>query len=130
MKYRSKYEYTNEFSKRHVWTVIGRHGAIHLHISEVSMGSDKPDSISGGVEYHYRVPPEYMSDDAPSHDRCSILQGPCWHDGTSSWATDHWIPLWQAAPHEHDRMFELLQGAMEKHITAEWIKVKEATDGF
>ena len=111
MKYRSKYEFTTDFSTpNHVWTVIGRHLAIHLHISEL-----KDHGPSGGIEYHYREPPEHMKDDAPSQDRCWLLKAPCWHDGSSMQVTDYWIPQWQKSPHDHARMLALLEIAMEKH---------------
>ena len=111
MKYRSKYEFAIEFDiPRHVWTVVGRHLAIHLHISEL-----KDHGPSGGIEYHYRQPPEHMKDDAPTQDQCWLLKAPCWHDGSSMQATDYWIPQWQKSPHDIARMFALLEMTMEKH---------------
>lgn len=109
MKYRSKYEYSRPFGNpTHVWSVIGRHLAIHLRI--VDLGDH---GLSGGIELHFREPPEYMAEDAPSHDRCELLQGPCWHDGSSMQATERWIPFWQLAPHEHERMFRELEAEIE-----------------
>lgn len=26
------------------------------------------------------------------HNDCSITGGDCWHDGTSLWAREHWLP--------------------------------------
>ena len=108
-KYRCKYEYTN--AKRHVWSVVGRHLAIHLHISEPLPGMDYEPS--GGIEIHYRQPPHYMEDDPPSHENCMFLGGPCWHDGSSHAASEVWIPRWQANPHDHERMFDLLKGEVQ-----------------
>lgn len=119
MKYRSKYEFCIEFgNEKHTWSVIGRHLAIHLHISVLA-----DHGPSGGIEYHYRQPPEHMQNEAPSNDVCWLLKAPCWHDGSSMQVTDLWIPRWQQAPHDHARMFDLLEGAAEEHTmtTLEWL---------
>ena len=90
---------------------MGRHLGISLNIA-VYAGDP-----SGGIEYHYREPPEHMQDEAPSHDHCWLLKAPCWHDGSSTLVTDFWIPRWLEAPNDHVRMFKL----MEEAITARQI---------
>ncbi len=105
-----KYEYSNRFgTPRHCWTCIGRHGAMHLHISGPYTHSGS-ETWSAGLETHYRQPPEYMADDAPSHEKCWLLGCPCWHDGTSLYASGHYLPLWMSNPHDHEAMFLHLQG--------------------
>jgi len=104
---RCKYTYEDDaFAKRHIWTCIGPLGALHLHISEYS---EKDHEASGGIEVHYRHPPDYMQDKAPSQDECWLLKCPCWHDGSSMAASDRWIPLWQGAPNDHDGIFRALR---------------------
>ncbi len=121
MKFRNKYEFSMEIhNPRHVWSVIGRHLAIHLHISDLGnlLGKEACDRYSGGIEIHYRQPPDYMKDDAPSNDRCWLLKAPCWHDGSSLQVTERWIPHWlelRGAPDEHERMFALLEAEIENH---------------
>ena len=137
MKYRCKYEFTAEFSERHTWSIVGRHLGIHLHITDLSKmpGVDLDGRLSGGVEYHFRQPPEHMKDEAPSQDRCWLLKAPCWHDGSSMQVSDVWIPHWlefRGAPDEHARMFRLLEREVEEHAmtTLETVsKLKEAQDG-
>lgn len=108
MKYWSRYEFSNNFDNpHHTWIVIARHLAVSLNISVFK------DNPSGGIEYHYREPPEHMKDDAPSHNPCSILGAPCWHDGSSMQATEIWIPRWQESPHDHVRMLTFLEAAIE-----------------
>jgi hypothetical protein len=63
----------------------------------------------GGLETHYRSPPDYMGNSAPSHDHCHILKSPCWHDGTSLYASERLIPEWLADRHNHDAIFEMLK---------------------
>lgn len=104
-KYVCEYKYENRFnSPLHSWTCIARHGAIQLRISEY-----KPGEWSGGLEIHYRQPPEYMADNAPSHEKCWLLGQPCWHDGTSLYVSETVIPFWLSDKSNHDRMFEFLQ---------------------
>jgi hypothetical protein len=110
MKFRCKYTYEKPWGNpQHVYTVLGRHGAMHFHVTD--MGEAKEDlwiRYSGGLEVHYRTPPDYMADAAPSQDKCWLLKCPCWHDGTSLYASERVIPFWLAAPNDHERMFQFL----------------------
>jgi hypothetical protein len=84
---------------------------LHLHISEMVDGY-KPEygpETSGGIGIHYRTPPDYMKDDAPSCNPCWLIGGPCWHDGSSMQATEFWIPFWLANRNDHERMFRALE---------------------
>lgn len=104
-----EYRLTMPFgTPRHCWTCIGRHGAMHLHISGPHH-YDGRENWSAGLETHHRQPPEHMEDDAPSHEKCWLIGGPCWHDGTSLYASEQLLPEWQRKPHDHAAMFELLQ---------------------
>lgn len=108
-QFRSKYQYTRPYSSgRHDWIVVGARGAIHLHISEPPNG-DPQYSYSAGLETHYRSPPDYMADQAPSHDECWVLHCPCWHDGTSLYAQERYLPIWMADRHDHEGMFRRLE---------------------
>lgn len=114
-KFRVKYEYSNPFgSPHHVWTVIGRHGAMHFHVTDMgeawAQKHGRDQQYSGGLEIHHRAPPDYMRDDAPSQDKCWLIGGPCWHDGTSLYASETIIPFWLCAPNDHERMFRFLEG--------------------
>lgn len=110
MKYRCKYEYSKPWgSPHHVYTVIGALGAMHFHVND--MGAEKEDPwmrYGGGLECHYRSAPDYMAEQAPSQDKCWLLCCPCWHDGTSLYASETVIPFWLAAPNDHERMFQFL----------------------
>lgn len=123
MKFRNKFTYANRFGNaERTWIVIGRHGAIHFHVIDLGEKYSKEhraERYSGGLEIHYRQPPEYMANDAPSHDRCFVLEGPCWHDGTSLYAQERIIPFWQSAPDDHERMFRFLEREYVERFTAE-----------
>jgi hypothetical protein len=71
--------------------VVGPEGAVHFWVSP-SREDITGDDLYGGVEYHHAFPPDYMRNDPPSHSPCHFLGKPCWHDGTSLWASEHWIP--------------------------------------
>ena len=82
--------------------------AIHLHISDYGEDHLKQyntDRYGGGLEIHYRQPPNYMRVDAPSTDDCWLLKCPCWHDGSSLQASELWIPRWLFDKNNHDGMF-------------------------
>lgn len=80
------------------YELVGRHGAIHLHASACEYNNER--NYAAGLEYHYRVPPKYMNKKPASHDHCHLLKVPCWHDGTSSYAVDHYLPLVKKQMHE------------------------------
>jgi hypothetical protein len=77
-----------------VWYVVGPAGAVHFHCTR---NEDSFGERSGGVEFHYRedTKPGYLND-ASHHEDCWILRGACWHDGTSVWASDYWIPMYES----------------------------------
>lgn len=114
MKYECKYTYESRFGHiYHNWTMVGARLGVNLHI--VDMGEDaKIVRYSGGIEFHWRSPPEYMRNEVPSHKNCGVLGGPCWHDGSSMQASEFWIPAWKEHQNDHDRMFKMLQVRLEE----------------
>lgn len=85
---------TREDAHEKRWIVVGKSGALDFHCTRGDSEVARRFGRSGGVEFHYRQPTSYMAADYGStHEHCWILQGPCWHDGTSLWASEHWIPL-------------------------------------
>jgi len=113
MKFRNEYKYCSPFGRpKHIWTCVGRHGAVHLHITDMGEAFAKKygDQYSAGLECHCRQPPRYMADDAPANEKCWLIGGPCWHDGTSLYAQESYVPFWLGSPHDHERMFRRLEG--------------------
>lgn len=86
---RYKYKYTVEHrygeSWCHIWSLIGEHGGIHFHATKVDpkYASDPNKPFSCGLEAHWRKPPSHMKGQAPSKNKCWLLQQPCWHGGTT-----------------------------------------------
>lgn len=103
-------------SRMHIWSIVGGPGGIHLHITENRIVDDESLRYHGGLEVHYRQPPDYMRGDAPSHYDCQIIGGPCWHDGSSLYAQDYWIPIWNGGKMDNERMLELLEGEYMKQF--------------
>lgn len=112
-RFKSKYTYSKDAYKgNHVWTVVSGQGAVHLHISDYGQDYAEKydrDRYTGGIEMHYRNPPSYMKDDAPSQDECWILKCPCWHDGSSLQAVETWIPRWVNDKNDHDGILASLE---------------------
>jgi len=79
------------------WLLIGQHGAVELWYftqgDELAPRRDGYDgTYMGGIETHYRQPPDYMRDDPPTFEDCDVLRGLCWHDGSSLAASEHYLP--------------------------------------
>ena len=112
-EFRHKYTYEMWFgSEKHMWTCVGGRGGIHLSIT---VYKDKELEPSAGLEFHRKVSPDHP-DDAPTHDVCWLLKTPCWHDGTSLYASEHFIPMWKAMPHNHEGIFLQLAGEYRRHF--------------
>lgn len=104
-----KYELTKRPGEAlvHCWTCVGPLGGVHLHVRDCMPGDDWTRFL-GGLEFHYRTPPGYLAKDPPSHEKCWLIDAPCWHDGTSLYASETLIPFWRADPDNHERMFARL----------------------
>jgi len=87
--------------ERFVWAVVGSLGGVHvwaqrLPETTLALGSGLWDyPFYGGVEVHRRTPAEYDGSE-PSHKECWLLDGPCWHDGSSLYFSDHMSPTLNA----------------------------------
>ena len=86
-----------EVTDRRLWAVVGKYGAFEFWVADCP-------SRFGGVETYRRTPFDYSQDkDIPDHADCQLLSGPCWHDGTRSWAYDLWIPMLEGMGEDFDR---------------------------
>ena len=110
-QYRYKYEMTVRHGGiEHCYSIVCRQGAIHFHVTEyLEDGFMKGHEPSGGLEMHYRTPPDYMADQAPSDDRCPFIHQPCWHDGTSLYASETLIPKWARRDSEIEMFWVLVR---------------------
>jgi hypothetical protein len=79
-------------SWRHSFDFVGAEGAISLNISGPHV-YDGRENWSAGLEIHRRAPAYYQQDEPPSHDECHVLKCPCWHDGSSTYAQDEFLPI-------------------------------------
>lgn len=86
-----EYTMTDRYEKR--WIVVGPSGAMDFHCSHPWIARGYGFDRSGGLEIHYRTPPDYMKADEPSHDHCWMLGVKCWHDGSSLYASEVLIPI-------------------------------------
>lgn len=78
------------------WCVTCTHGSISFWFTPFPEGSSPfpyGEKGNGGVETHYneKSKPEYLGE-ASFHEQCLQNNGKCWHDGTSLWASEYWIP--------------------------------------
>lgn len=95
---------------RHIFSAVDERGGMHFWVQRSFM--DCVREHFGGVECHYRSPPEYMSREFGG-DECWLLNAPCWHDGSSLLASEKWIPVWECDPDNHQAIFDLLAERMD-----------------
>jgi hypothetical protein len=83
---------------KHKWNfaVIGKKGAVHFWRfapqGEEAFLSDL-ERVGAGIEQHSRTP-LCEENKPPDHQRCWLTEGPCWHDGSSLYAEEVYMPLW------------------------------------
>ena len=106
-KYTVQYRMTWHITSfTHSYEVVGRWGGLCLHITDLKgLISGGPDH-SAGLEIHSRQPFGYQKDDAPSQPECWLIKQPCWHDGNSLYAEEHWLPLHLS--HKPDEVLAML----------------------
>lgn len=108
-----KYEWTKPFmSVRHCWSLRGPRGGIHFHVS-ITPNYDP----NAGLEFHRNFDPT-NGQEAAQHKNCWLCGGPCWHDGTSLYASERVWPL--VEPYlidgDHETIFRLLETEYDEHF--------------
>lgn len=93
LTYRYECEPGHDGGLRHTWAITGEHGGVHIWAQELTEPSFSfGDRYIGGVEVHYRAP-MYDWDKKPHHNNCWLLNGPCWHDGSSLYFSENIEPM-------------------------------------
>jgi hypothetical protein len=116
-----KYTWSKPFSNvRHNWELVGPGGAVHFHVSESAEYGD-----SCGLEFHHtrdawRRLYGRSRECAPHHRECPVLGEPCWHDGTSLYASETlWPiikPMFRGHDRDHEAIFRLLENEYNNHF--------------
>lgn len=105
---------------RKEWSVTGESGSVSFWVCEtVSELSIKwGERFFGGVETHYnkKSKPDYL-DKNSHHESCLHNAGECWHDGTSLWASEYWIP--HILPLGQDAIWQRLVQAYRENFKQE-----------
>lgn len=96
----------------------GRLGAVEFHVSESTRSPDREIEYYGGIEIHRAV--SNADDGPPSHGRCRALSDrACWHDGSSLYASESWIPMWKHRRDDHISIFRRLAVEYRERFEAE-----------
>jgi hypothetical protein len=77
------------------FAVVGSLGAMHFWVDTPRNDlDDRCQESDCGIEIHSRKP-LYGRQNAADNDRCWIVGGPCWHDGSTLVAREFWVPLFR-----------------------------------
>lgn len=100
-KYRYALNLNSRFGKwNYSYELVGSKGALNLRISGPHV-YDGAEHWNAGLETHSRTP--MNGDTAPDHAECWLLKCPCWHDGTSLYAQEEYLPM--VLRDDHDGVF-------------------------
>jgi hypothetical protein len=98
---------------RYSWSFYGPNGGVEFNAS-VYEGNP-----SCGLEFHHTRSAGYRCDEAPDHLKCHITNEPCWHEGTSLYASDTlWPQICSYLQYgsNHDAIFLLLEDEYNKRF--------------
>lgn len=119
MRFRAhKYQWTMNCSVRHQWSFLGPEGGISFSASMPKEDSNFGSRDVGcGLEFHHYFDPS-GGQQAPHHAPCWLLGAPCWHDGTSLYASESvWpqIELYLESS-DHPSIFRTLEWEYEQYF--------------
>ena len=107
-------------SLTHTWFLQGEQGAVHVWATAAPESNLFSHYHYGGIEVHHKTPPDYMEDREPSHERCWILDAPCWHDGSSLQFEEAVAPALPASdlmgPDDHRLVLQTLKSWYKSHL--------------
>lgn len=116
MKFRHHlYKWSKPFdSVQHHWELVGPDGGIHFHVSMY-----REHEPSCGLEFHHSARARYSCDEAPHHTQCPLIGEPCWHDGTSLYASETIWPMVQPMLRngDHEAVFRILEHEYTRHFS-------------
>ena len=98
---------------RHAWVVRGQVMCLELWITEP--GPALGIEPQAGLESHYLIRPPWVQDEAPHHTSCSITGGDCWHDGTSLYAMEYYLPMWRPCRDPADQFWDDLEYDLKRY---------------
>jgi len=107
------YRMSEEFGRwTHRWAIEGEHMAVEFWTRDINADVDPVC----GLEAHYRRCPPHRDPCPPDHPMCSVLRfAPCWHDGTSLYARERYMPHFSSKRPDHDTIFMLLADDLERY---------------
>ena len=101
---------------QHTWWIKGVGGGVHIWARRAP-SEGWPTEWIGGVEVHHASCPEssgWFKPDEPSQTACWLLEGPCWHDGTSLYFSERIAPYFRHPDSENaDDLDQLPHGYIE-----------------
>lgn len=97
------------------YVVEGAIGACEFWVRENHPIVHEPgqSKFSAGFETHDTRP---SGNKPPDHGNgcCWALSGrACWHDGSSTYGMEHWLPRWERDPDHHEAVFLRLVGEVQ-----------------
>ena len=104
-------ENEGEPRKRFVWSCKGEKGGVHIwaQFTEEPICGEK---CYGGIEVHYPFKPYDFAPDEPHHDKCWLLDGPCWHDGSSLYFSERIQPMVESYEDEPEKIIEFINAEL------------------
>lgn len=112
----TRFSHSADGAPQHQWSVVGPAGAV-VYTAYEFRGPDG-ESVTCGLDFHFTRAASKFPNDAPHHLKCEFTGEPCWHDGTSTYATDVIWPTVKAAlaANDHATIFHMLEAEYVLHF--------------
>lgn len=120
-EYKWSHPYNNT---RHQWSLLGPVGGVSFHVN-IMDDRERFSEPTCGLEFHHSSRAEghdYLIDgQAPHHSPCWLLGEPCWHDGTSLYASEGVWPRVEPllSRGDHLAIFDILEREYSRHFEQE-----------
>lgn len=108
----------------HQWCLSSKLGGVHVHGWRTLYGDRHFHEWMGGIEVHLPHRGEYGSE-TPSHEHCWLIDGPCWHDGTSLGFSEQVAPY---LPEDTDELRDR-DHIQAVAVLASWFRAKIVEQG-
>lgn len=110
----------------HTWWIKDGDGGVHVWARQAKL-ENWPTEWIGGVEVHYAVPPSgdgWFKRNEPSHAECWLIDGPCWHDGSSLYFSERVAPRMPHPDSDYANDFDRLPHRLIGFILIDWFQDK------
>jgi|GEM_PF-3016014 len=111
----------------HTWWIKGGGNGVHIWARQCK-STQWGDEWIGGVECHFGTAPGWCDQSTPHHDKCWLIERPCWHDGSSLYFSERIAPRLPFAGSDTANDFNQMPHSLIGFELVDWFRDKFSTE--